>query len=184
MSATLVSLTGGEVIINGVPIGLTPRIFYDEFILCPAAQDAITRGELAMGGSLGANHDPLSILNGDLTEFAALSPSNDDIIQCKSGGWTNRTIAELKVDLAIDHVTNTSDANKPVSTAQQTALDLKADDTALALKADLAILIVAAPTTKTSVGVKGSIAIDGTYLYICTATNTWSRAALVSTGTW
>lgn len=38
-----------------------------------------------------------------------------------------RTVAETKADLSLDNVTNTSDANKPVSTAQQTALDLKAN---------------------------------------------------------
>lgn len=37
-----------------------------------------------------------------------------------------RTVSETKADLSLDNVTNTSDANKPVSTAQQTALDLKA----------------------------------------------------------
>lgn len=35
--------------------------------------------------------------------------------------------ATLKTHLALGNVTNTSDANKPVSTAQQTALDLKAN---------------------------------------------------------
>lgn len=36
----------------------------------------------------------------DLTAIAALSPSNDDIIQRKAGAWTNRTISQLKTDLA------------------------------------------------------------------------------------
>lgn len=35
--------------------------------------------------------------------------------------------ADLKVAISLNNVTNTSDANKPVSTAQQTALDLKAN---------------------------------------------------------
>jgi hypothetical protein len=37
------------------------------------------------------------------------------------------TVAQVKTDLAIDLVNNTSDASKPVSTATQTALDLKAN---------------------------------------------------------
>jgi hypothetical protein len=37
---------------------------------------------------------------------------------------------QLKVALALDNVSNTSDANKPVSTATQTALDLKVDENA------------------------------------------------------
>lgn len=35
----------------------------------------------------------------DLTTIAALTPANDDIIQRKSGAWTNRTIAQVKADL-------------------------------------------------------------------------------------
>jgi hypothetical protein len=38
-------------------------------------------------------------LDADLTAIAALSPSNDDIIQRKAGAWTNRTMAQLVTDL-------------------------------------------------------------------------------------
>jgi len=71
-------------------------------------------------------------LDADLTDIANLTPSNDDIIQRKSGTWVNRTPAQLKVDLALSkvdvglsNVDNTSDVNKPISTATQTALDNK-----------------------------------------------------------
>jgi hypothetical protein len=71
-------------------------------------------------------------LDSDLIAIAGLSPSNDDVIQSKAGAWTNRTPAQLKTDLALtkgdvglSNVDNTSDANKPVSTAQQAAIDLK-----------------------------------------------------------
>ena len=40
-------------------------------------------------------------LDADLTDIAALLPANDDVLQRKSGTWTNRTIAQLKLDLAI-----------------------------------------------------------------------------------
>lgn len=40
---------------------------------------------------------------------------------------TSRTAVELKTDLSLENVDNTSDANKPVSTATQTALNLKAN---------------------------------------------------------
>lgn len=42
----------------------------------------------------------------DLTAIAGLSPSNDDIIQRKAGAWTNRTVAQLKSDLALNNVSN------------------------------------------------------------------------------
>jgi hypothetical protein len=37
----------------------------------------------------------------DLTAFAGLSPAVDDVLQRKSGGWINRTPAQLKTDLAL-----------------------------------------------------------------------------------
>ena len=73
-------------------------------------------------------------LDTDLTTIAALSPGSDAVIQRKVGMWVASTPTEYKADLALTkgdvglgNVTNTSDAAKPVSTAQQTALDLKAN---------------------------------------------------------
>jgi len=37
----------------------------------------------------------------DLGAIAALSPSNDDVIQRKAGAWTNRTMAQLRTDLSL-----------------------------------------------------------------------------------
>jgi hypothetical protein len=72
-------------------------------------------------------------LDADLTTIAGISPANNDVLQRKSGAWTNRTPAQLKTDLALakgdvglGNVDNTADTAKPVSTATQTALDLKA----------------------------------------------------------
>lgn len=63
-------------------------------------------------------------VDGDLTAIAALSPSNDDIIQRKAGAWTNRTMAQLKTDLDLSG-TNTGDqttitGNAGTATALQT----------------------------------------------------------------
>ncbi len=52
----------------------------------------------ALGVAIGTDveaHDP------DLTTIAGLSPSNDDLLQRKSGAWANRTVAQLKTDLAL-----------------------------------------------------------------------------------
>ncbi|HVY20483.1 MAG TPA: DUF2793 domain-containing protein [Bauldia sp.] len=40
-------------------------------------------------------------VDADLTAIAALSPTNDDVIQRKAGAWTNRTMAQVKTDLAL-----------------------------------------------------------------------------------
>jgi uncharacterized protein (UPF0303 family) len=66
-------------------------------------------------------------LDSDLTSIAGITPSNDDIIQRKAGAWTNRSISQYKTDLALNNVDNTSDLNKPISTATQTALNGKLD---------------------------------------------------------
>lgn len=73
-------------------------------------------------------------LDSDLTAIAALAPTNDDIVQRKAGAWANRTPAQLKTDLVLvkgdvglGDADNTADTAKPVSTAQQTALNLKAN---------------------------------------------------------
>jgi hypothetical protein len=44
--------------------------------------------------------DAKQLLDADLTAIAALSPTNDDIIQRKSGAWANRTVAQLRADLS------------------------------------------------------------------------------------
>lgn len=69
-------------------------------------------------------------LDQDLTDIAGLSPTNNDVLQRKSGAWINRTPSQLKTDLSLvkgdvglGNVDNTSDVNKPISTATQTALD-------------------------------------------------------------
>ncbi len=103
----------------------------------------------AITGTLSSQTDLQSALDAkqasdaDLTAIAALSPTNDDLLQRKAGAWTNRTPAQVKTDLVLvkgdvglGNVDNTSDVNKPISTATQTALDLKqasdADLTAIA----------------------------------------------------
>ncbi len=72
-------------------------------------------------------------LNVNLTTISGLTSGNDDVLQRKAGVWASRTIAQLKVDLAytktdvgLSNVDNTSDAAKPISTATQTALNLRA----------------------------------------------------------
>lgn len=59
-------------------------------------------------------------LDADLTSIAGLSPTNDDIIQRKSGAWINRSLAQLKADMtySLNDVTiagNTSTAGITVS---------------------------------------------------------------------
>jgi hypothetical protein len=82
---------------------------------------------LTTPGAIGAQP-----VDSDLTAIAALTPADDDLIQRKAGAWTNRTMAQTKTDLVLvkadvglSNVDNTSDANKPISSATQTALNAK-----------------------------------------------------------
>lgn len=71
-------------------------------------------------------------LDADLTTIAGLTVVNDSLLQGKAGAWAVRTPAQVKTDLVLvksdvglGNVDNTSDTAKPVSTATQTALNLK-----------------------------------------------------------
>lgn len=71
-----------------------------------------------------------------------------------SQAYVQQQIATInKNTIGLGNVDNTSDANKPVSTAQQTALDAKAD------KTDLASIIETSPTASQAISV-------GTYFYL------------------
>lgn len=58
-----------------------------------------------------------------LTQLIGLTPTNDDVIQRKANAWTTRSPGQLKQDMGLDNVNNTSDLNKPISTSTQGALD-------------------------------------------------------------
>lgn len=71
-------------------------------------------------------------LDADLTTLAGLTPTTDNVIQSVAGAWASRTPAQVKTalalvkgDVGLGNVDNTSDVNKPVSSAAQTALDAK-----------------------------------------------------------
>lgn len=74
----------------------------------------------------------------DLTDIAALTPTNDDVLQRKAGAWTNRTIAQLKTDLAY------------------TAAGLGA----LATANNLSELTATASTARTNIGLGGAATLN------------------------
>jgi hypothetical protein len=99
--------------------------------------DAINDGTTTIAPSQNAVFDALALkqpLDSDLTTIAGLTATTDNFMVAASSAWASRTPAQAKTSLALvkgdvglGNVDNTSDANKPVSTATQTALDLKAN---------------------------------------------------------
>jgi hypothetical protein len=61
----------------------------------------------------------------ELTDVVITSPASGHMLKHNGTNFVN--VAPVKGDVGLGNVDNTSDAAKPVSTAQQTALDLKAD---------------------------------------------------------
>jgi hypothetical protein len=103
----------------------------------------------AAGGDLAGSYPSPTVpgltskqtLNANLTAISALTPSDNDLLQRKAGVWTNRTPTQVKTDLSLTktdvglaNVDNTTDLNKPISTATQIALDLKVNTSDLGAK--------------------------------------------------
>lgn len=123
----------------------TTKAYVDSAVSAGAADaTTTTKGLIQLSGDLSGTATSPTVpalsskqpLNADLSIIGSLAPTNDDLLQRKSGAWTNRTPAQVKTDLLLTksdvglaNVDNTSDVNKPVSTAQQTALTLKVDKT-------------------------------------------------------
>jgi hypothetical protein len=89
--------------------------------LAPANDDVIQRKSgVWVNRTMAQLRTDLAVqpLDTDLTTIASLTAATDSFMQAKVGAWAARTIAQVKTDLGISNVTNTSDPNKPVSTAQ------------------------------------------------------------------
>lgn len=76
--------------------------------------------------------DPIDYLIPDLTPATSIDVANDLlIIEDVSVPETKKTTPNtLKTSMSLNNVDNTSDVNKPISTATQTALDTKVDENA------------------------------------------------------
>ena len=68
----------------------------------------------------------------ELTAIATIDNATDVLPIVDTSATTTKkiTLTQVKTSLALNNVDNTSDANKPVSSATQTALDLKVDENA------------------------------------------------------
>lgn len=132
-----------------------------------AVQQSALNASLAKRGALNETASGYQPLNSDLTTLAGLTASDGDFIQRVSGAWINRSAAQTKTDLGLDNIDNTADADKPVSTAQATAINAKLEWTSV-------------PASASATGTAGQTAYEAGFLYVCVATDTWQRVAIAT----
>ncbi len=105
--------------------------------------DASTKGKIQLAGDLGGTADAPTV-PGLANKVSTTVTVN--------GHALSSNIAVTKADVGLANVTNTSDANKPVSVLQQAALDAKVDDNQLdpdnTLAADSDMLVATQKATK------------------------------------
>jgi hypothetical protein len=86
------------------------------------------------------------------------TPSENEIVEWGTDGARGISKADLKTAMSLENVDNTSDLDKPISTATQTALDLKADITG---NVSTATKLETPRTISLSGDVSGSVSFDG-----------------------
>lgn len=92
-----------------------------------ASSVAITGGTISGATITGGSISGTTITGGSISGMTDIAIAD--------GGTGASDITGAKTNFELENVDNTSDANKPVSTATQTALDLKANTADVALKA-------------------------------------------------
>ena len=98
--------------------------------------------------------------------------------------FTNPTASSNMTDVGVLHAdqhTNANDAIEAIESVIGTtnSVDSASVEYRLARKQP-SIALSGAPASASAVGVAGSIVVSGGFIYVCTATNTWVRAAVAT----
>lgn len=131
---------------------------------------SMTTAASGSGGMSAATYDPQTIAG----DAFALS-THTGIVSLAQGGHGTNTATGARTAIGLGNVDNTSDTNKPVSTAQQTALNLKIN-TVSGSATDL---------TVTNINLLGTTTMQGnavTYSGSWTATSTGTHTIKASSG--
>jgi len=85
------------------------------------------------------SNQPFSVVPFSYNSFNATNATNiTGVVTIENGGTNGTTILEAKTNLGLDQVENTSDLNKPISTATQNALNTKENSSNKSTDATLA----------------------------------------------
>lgn len=96
---TDLSLTKSEVGLGNVPnVDATARSNHTGTQTASTISDFSSAADARISNAIGST---VQAFDSDLGAIAALTPTNDDVVQRKSGAWTNRTMAQLKTDLVL-----------------------------------------------------------------------------------
>ncbi len=179
------------------------------------APSTISKGDLGLGNVDNTSDANKPVSTATQTALDAKQDASTAVTISGAQTLTDKTLTSpiinsptgiMKGDVGLGSVDNTADVDKPVSTATSTALaDKEAslgnpdiDGKALVStaagvrsweglataaqgsKADTALQWVAVPASASATGTAGQAAYDGSFLYICTATDTWARTALTT----
>jgi hypothetical protein len=132
LAAVATSGSASDITVGTLPTSVLPPLAINETfpVASQAAMLALTaqRGDMAIRSDVNKTFVLASDSPGTLADWKEVMAAG----QVLSVAGQTGVVSLAKSDVDLGNVDNTSDANKPVSTAAQTALNLKADATALA----------------------------------------------------
>lgn len=134
------------------------------------------------GGGFNGPLSGISIMSGttavaSIDTAGAISLDNGAIMSDGNGTLTLAGLHVSGADFGVDSVGNILVNSLTIATGlRQYGINANGNFAASSIT-----LTGAAPNTSTSTGTKGQIAVDASYLYVCTATNSWKR---ISLGSW
>lgn len=117
----------------------------------------------------------------DIVAIAALTPTNDDLLQRKSGAWTNRTPAQVKTDLALTRADVGVDSYTAITTAAGTTT-MTTSSTDVLVFTGSTTQTLALPTTSIAAGRRFTLINNSTGLVTVNASG--GAQVLLLSSTW
>lgn len=125
----------------------SPRTWFDQPNLnVPVRAVDMNRVERAIDKLAGWVPGASQPLDQDLSNISALTPTNNDFLQRKSGAWANRTPAQVKTDLSLPSDTVTELAGKVGTTGNEIIAGIKSFSSVITALGDIFVNAAAGVT--------------------------------------